>query len=275
MTTKLGTYENVLLEREDGITWVILNRPEKRNAMSPALHHDMVAVLNELEEDAETKVLVLTGAGESWNAGQDLKTYFRELDTQPGARRQASWDSHQWRWEHLLTFPKPTIAMVNGYVFGGAFTPLIACDIAIAAEDAIFGLSEINWGIFPGGLVTRVVADVMSYRDAMYYIMTGDTFTGKEAAAMRLVTRAVPRAKLREETVALARKLMEKNPNALRAAKEVFKMCRNMDYQQAADYMGAKSAALRASDSEGGRDQGIKQFIDDKTYKPGLGAYKR
>lgn len=149
MTTKLGTYENVLLEREDGITWVTLNRPEKRNAMSPALHHDMVAVLNELEGDAETKVLVLTGAGDSWNAGQDLKEYFRALDNDPAGRRQAGWDSHQWRWEHLLTFPKPTIAMVNGYVFGGAFTPLVACDIAIAAEDAIFGLSEINWGIFP------------------------------------------------------------------------------------------------------------------------------
>ena len=83
-----------------------------------------------------------------------------------------------------FTFPKPTIAMVNGFCFGGAFTPLIACDFAIAAEDATFGLSEINWGIFPGGLVSRVLADAMSYRDAMYYIMTGDPFDGKKAAEL-------------------------------------------------------------------------------------------
>jgi trans-feruloyl-CoA hydratase/vanillin synthase len=165
--------------------------------------------------------------------------------------------------------------MVNGYCFGGGFTPLIACDFAIADEEATFGLSEINWGIFPGGLVTRVVADVLSYRNAMYYIMTGDTFNGKEAVAMNLVTKAVPKAQLREETVKLARKLMDKNPNTLRAAKEVYKTCRTMDYWQAAEYMAAKSAQLRANDPEDGRDKGIKQFIDDKTYRPGLGEYKR
>ena len=105
--------------------------------------------------------------------------------------------------------------MVNGFCFGGAFTPLIACDFAIAAEDAIFGLSEINWGIFPGGLVSRVLADAMCYRDAMYYIMTGDPFDGKKAAEMKLINYAVPKEKLREETVKLAKKLMEKNPQVL------------------------------------------------------------
>ena len=275
MTASAKTYETVLVEREDGIVWVILNRPEKRNAMNPALHHDMVDVLRDLAVDEESRVLVLTGAGNSWNAGQDLKEYFRELDNNPAGRRQAGWDAHQWRWEMLNMFPKPTIAMVNGYCFGGAFTPLVACDFAIAAEDAVFGLSEINWGIFPGGLVTRVLADAMTYRDAMYYIMTGDTFTGAQAETMRLVTKAVPGAQLREETVALARKLMEKNPQTLRVAKEVYKTCRTMDYWQAHEYMGAKAAALSAMDPERGRDEGIKQFIDDKTYRPGLGAYQR
>jgi trans-feruloyl-CoA hydratase/vanillin synthase len=165
--------------------------------------------------------------------------------------------------------------MVNGFCFGGAFTPLIACDFAIAAEDAIFGLSEINWGIFPGGLVSRVLADAMCYRDAMYYIMTGDSFDGKKAAEMKLVNYAVPKEKLREETVKLANKLMQKNPQVLRAAKEVYKYCRNMDYAQAEDYMAAKQTALRLTDPEKGRETGMKQFLDDKTYRPGLGNYKR
>jgi trans-feruloyl-CoA hydratase/vanillin synthase len=165
--------------------------------------------------------------------------------------------------------------MVNGYCFGGAFTPLIACDIAIAAEDAMFGLSEINWAVFPGGLVSRVVADAMSYRDAMYHILTGDPFDGKKAAEMRLVTFAVPRERLRDATVELAKKLMRKNPAALRAAKEVFKTSRNMDYWQAEEYMAAKSIALKADDPERGQDKGIKQFVDEKKYRPGFGAYDR
>ncbi len=79
-----------------------------------------------------------------------------------------------------MWFEKPTIAMVNGWCFGGAFTPLVSCDLAIAAEEATFGLSEINWGILPGGNVTRAVAEVMSHRDALYYIMTGLPFDGAE-----------------------------------------------------------------------------------------------
>jgi trans-feruloyl-CoA hydratase/vanillin synthase len=273
MATK--NYQTVKVEKEDGITWVILNRPEKRNAMNPQLHYDMLDALTELETDKETQVVVLTGAGTSWCAGQDLREYFRATDDNPVERRRASRASQEWRWRRLFTFPKPTIAMVNGYCFGGAFTPLIACDFAIAAEDATFGLSEINWGIFPGGLVSRVLADAMSYRDAMYYIMTGDTFDGKKAAEIRLVNFAVPRANLREETVKLAKKLMEKNPQALRAAKEVYKFCRTMDYAAAEDYLSAKGTALRATDPEKGREEGTRQFLDEKTYRPGLGAYQR
>ena len=273
MATK--SYDTVKIEKEDGITWVIFNRPEKRNAMNAQLHIDMLDAVTDLETDSETKVLVLTGAGNSWCAGQDLKGYFRYLDDNPAERRRVSWASQEWRWRRLYTFPKPTIAMVNGYCFGGAFTPLIACDFAIAAEEAIFGLSEVNWGIFPGGLVSRVLAEAVSYRDAMYYIMTGDSFNGKQAATMRLVTFAVPQEKLRGETVKLAQKLMEKNPNVLRAAKEVYKTCRTMDYWQAEDYMAAKGTALRATDPEKGREKGLKQFLDDKTYRPGFGAYKR
>jgi len=120
-----------------------------------------------------------------------------------------------------------------------------------------------------------VLVDVMCYRDALYYIMTGDAFDGKKAAEIKLVNFAVPREQLREETIKFAKKLMEKNPHTLRAAKEVYKMCRTMDYWQAEHYIAAKSTALRATDPEKGREQGIKQFLDDKTYRPGLGAYKR
>jgi len=273
MATK--EYKTVLVEKEDGITWVILNRPEKRNAMSPQLHFDMYDAVTEAEDDPETQVMVITGSGNSWCAGQDLKEYFREGDKNPKLRRQASWCSQEWRWRRLFTFPKPTIAMVNGFCFGGAFTPLVACDFAIAAEDALFGLSEVNWGILPGGLVSRVVTDMMTLRDGLYHAMTGEPFDGKKAAEMRLVNFAVPADQLRAETVKLANKLMEKNPSALRATKQAYKLVRGMDYSQAEDYLAAKGAWIKQADGEGGYDQGIKQFIDDKTYKPGLGPMAR
>src|SRR5438552_1394078 len=122
-------YENILVDRLNGVTTVTLNRPDKRNAMSPALDEEMLDCVIGLEADPDTRVLVLTGAGEAWSAGMDLKLYFRALENNPAARVKAEWTTHQWRWHRLYNFPKPTIAMVNGYCFGGAFTQLVACDI--------------------------------------------------------------------------------------------------------------------------------------------------
>ncbi len=240
-----GTYETVKVERDTGanagITWVTLNRPEKRNAMSPQLHFDMADVLNELESDPETRVLVLTGAGEAWCAGQDLKLFFRELDSKPAERARAGWASHYWRWQKLYTYPKPTIAMVNGYCFGGAFTQLIACDFAFAAEDAKFGLSEVNWGILPGGFVSKALTDALSLRDAVWFAVTGETFDAKTAERTRLINKAVPREKLREETIALAQRLIKLNPEVVKATKIALKNVRSVPHEQAADYLQGKS----------------------------------
>jgi len=141
--------KNVLVEFEDGIAWVSLNRPEKRNSMNPALAYEMLEVLEALEIDDRAGVLVLTGTGESFSAGMDLKEYFRATDGLPTLERLRIYRTNaMWQWRLLAPYPKPTIAMVNGWCFGGAFTPLISCDLAIAAEEAVFGLSEINWGSF-------------------------------------------------------------------------------------------------------------------------------
>jgi feruloyl-CoA hydratase/lyase len=165
--------------------------------------------------------------------------------------------------------------MVNGWCFGAGFNPLVACDIAIAAEEASFGLSEINWGIIPAGNVTKSVAAVMNQRDALYYIMTGEAFDGAKAARMGLVNEAVPRAELKERVTRLARVLLEKNPMALRAAKHAYRRVRDMSWDDAEDYLFAKIDQMRFLDPENGRDKGMSQFLDDKSYRPGLGAYKR
>jgi trans-feruloyl-CoA hydratase/vanillin synthase len=268
-------YETVLIEKEDGITWLIMNRPEKRNAMSPQLHIEMDDALTDLAVDPETQVLVLTGAGEAFCAGQDIRLYFRANDDAPAARAKARHASNQWRWQRLSTFPQPTIAMINGYCFGGGFTQVCACDLAVAADEAVFGLSEVNWGILPGGIVSWNVAQTLNFRDGMYYALTGDTFDGKKAKEIGFVNFSFPQQKLRAETVKLARKLMEKSPAVLRYTKEALRAVRFMNEPQAADYLAAKSDALRFADKEDSRTQGMKQFLDDKSYRPGLGAFKR
>lgn len=271
-----GKWTTVQVDVENGIAWVALNRPEKRNAMSPTLNREMRDVLESLEQDPEVKVLVLTGAGNSWSAGMDLKEYFREVDEQPEVfQEKVRRDASMWQWGLLRMYAKPTIAMVNGWCFGGAFSPLVACDLAIAAETAVFGLSEINWGIPPGNLVSKAVADTMGHRKALQYIMTGATFTGIEAAAMGLINRAVPLDRLREETTILANTLAEKNPVVLRAAKIGFKRCRELTWDQSEDYLYAKLDQALHRDPEDGRSQGMKQFLDEKSIKPGLQSYKR
>ncbi len=267
----MRSLNNVKMEKKDGIGWVILNRPEKRNAMSPALHADMNEALDIMAEDEDVKVVVLTGAGEAWCAGQDLALYFRANDNDPKARARANRISHEWRWNRLVKFPKPTIAMVNGYCYGGAFTQLCACDFAIAANEAIFGLSEVNWGIIPGGIVSWNVADVLSYRDALYYAVTGDPFDGKEAEKIRLVNYSVPKSKLRAETIKLAKKLMTKSPNVLRFTKDAIRAVRRMADTEAQDYLAMKGIACKATDPLPSREEGMRQFLDEKTYRPGLG----
>src|SRR4051812_4149614 len=247
-----GKWQTVKVDvDQDGIAWVILNRPQKRNAMSPTLNREMALVLEALELDAAAKVLVLTGAGESWSAGMDLKEYFREVDGQPEhVQRKVRREAALWQWRMLRTYAKPTIAMVNGWCFGGAFTPLVACDLAIAADEATFGLSEINWGIPPGSVVSRALAETVGSRAGLLYVMTGRTFDGRQAAAMGLVNASVPRERLRAEVESLARELLEKNPVVLTTAKLGFKHCRAMSWEQAEDYLYAKVEQSQFLDRE-------------------------
>ncbi|EPR16332.1 p-hydroxycinnamoyl CoA hydratase/lyase [Sphingomonas sp. BHC-A] len=261
---------------DEGIAWVTLNRPEKRNAMSPTLNSEMLAILEQLELDPRCGVVVLTGAGDSFSAGMDLKEYFRETDGLPPAQvRRIRQTAQAWQWRTLQHFGKPTIAMVNGWCFGGAFTPLVACDLAIAANEAVFGLSEINWGIIPGGNVTKAVQERLRPQDAALYIMTGRNFTGEKAAQMGLVAEAVPLTDLRDHTRALALELLSKNPVVLNAAKIALKKVADMTWDVAEDYLVAKGAQTRVADKTGGRNKGITQFLDEKSYKPGLEGYRR
>jgi trans-feruloyl-CoA hydratase/vanillin synthase len=266
--------ELIVFEVLDRIAWVRFNRPEKRNCMSPKLNRQMMRVLNELEFRDDVGVLVLSGEGSAWSAGMDLKEYFRETEIAGlGAVRGAQREAYGW-WRRLRWYQKPTIAMVNGWCFGGGYGPLFACDLAFAACEAQFGLSEINWGILPGGGATKIARELLSFRQAMYHALMGETIDGRKAAEWGLVNEALPLAELRARVEQVARKLLEKNPVALKAAKDAIRRVGEMTYDNAEDYLVRAQEAANYFDNKG-RKHGIEQFIDDKTYKPGLGAYDR
>lgn len=228
-------YKLIRVERKEDAAFLILNRPEKKNAMSPEMHTEISDALARLANDESFKVLVVTGTGDSFCAGQDLKKYFKENFDKPKEYEKIGRINAEWG-EALRVFPKPTIAMVNGWCIGAGLRVMCLCDLAIASEKAVFILSEINFGLIPAGGVSRVITAAVSERDAMYMSLTGDRVTAAEAEKMRLVNKTVPHDNLLEETMALCRKLAEKDPTALMMTKIMLKRVRNMDYREAVEY---------------------------------------
>jgi feruloyl-CoA hydratase/lyase len=273
--TERAEADTIACEVRDGIAWVKFNRPEKRNCMSPKLNRQMLRVLDSLEFRDDVGVVVLTGEGSAWTAGMDLKEYFRDTEAQ-GLKgiRQSQREAYGW-WERLRWFQKVTIAMVNGWCFGGGYGPLFACDLAFCADEAQFGLSEINWGILPGGGATKVAVDLMPLRKAMYHALLGENLSGKQAESAGLVNESLPAAQLEARVLEVANKLLKKNWETLKATKDAVRRVGEMTYDNAEDYLIRAQEALNFHDKSDGRHQGMRQFLDDKAFKPGLGEYDK
>jgi len=265
--------ETVSLKIENRIAWVSYNRPEKRNCMSPKLNRQMMRVLDSIEFRDDVGVVVLTGEGDAFSAGMDLQEYFRENEAKGlGAIRQSQREAYGW-WDRLRWFEKPTIGMVQGWAFGGAYGPLHALDIVVASDKATFGLSEINWGILPGGGASKVAQELMPFRQAMYHAMMGENLTGQQAAEQGLVTQCVPHDQLKARVIEIAQVLLKKDANALRATKWAMRRMSEMTFDNAMDYLIRAQEALNGMGGAAARKEATKQFLDDKTFKPGLGAF--
>jgi len=266
-------WKTVKVDLEGPVAVVTLNRPQKRNAMSPQLHIDMTDVLEKLRYDNASRVLVITGAGESFCAGMDLKEFFVELKDNPAEFDRIFRMATEWRYRTLRFFPKPVICMINGYCFGGAFTIVEASDLAFAAKEATLGLSEINFKHYPGGSVSKSLANLFRPRDALFYAMTGRTFNGDRAAEIGFVNAAYPLADLRKEVMAVANEIAQKDPDALQACKEAYRLSLEMTAEAAINFAGAKSDQLTLRQKGSWREQGIGDFLEGK-YRPGLGGHE-
>jgi trans-feruloyl-CoA hydratase/vanillin synthase len=267
--------DTVKCEVADGIAWVSFNRPDKRNCMSPKLNRQMLKVIEDLEFRDDVQVLVLTGEGSAWSAGMDLLEYFREAE-QVGLSqvRKHQREAYSW-WERLRWFEKPTVAMINGWCFGGAYGPLFACDLAFCSDEAQFGLSEINWAILPGGGASKVAAELLPFRDAMYHAMMGENLTGPQAAALRMVNESLPADQLKARVVEVCEVLKKKDSQALRATKWAMRRVMEMTYDNAEDYLIRAQEALNQFGGVESRKEATRQFLDAKTFKPGLGVFDK
>ena len=216
---KLMAYENILVETSGRISFLTINRPDKRNALNQATRDDMVHALESLERSPETRVVVITGAGDkAFIAGADIsefegRTALTQREAMKGMRIFTAIDD----------FPKPVIAMINGFCLGGGLETALACDIRIASDTAKLGQPEINLGIIPGGGGTQRLTRLVGEGKSMELILTGDLIDAAQAKAIGLVNEVVPLNDLRSMVVNLATRIAEKSPIALRMAKEAVK----------------------------------------------------
>jgi len=208
--------------REAPIATVQLNRPEAMNALSDELMDALVSTLEQLDDDAETRCIVLTGSDKAFSAGADIKQSF--VDATPASMLAEDLTS---KWERLRQIHKPIIAAVSGYCLGGGCELAMACDIIVASETAQFGQPEVNLGIIPGaGGTQRLTRAVGKYR-ANEIILTGRRVKADEAKAIGLAAQVYPAATWLDDAKALARAIAEKPPIAVRLATEAIDLAWN------------------------------------------------
>jgi len=215
----MATYETITVEKRGRVAVLTIDRPDKLNALSSQVHAEGVAALNELRADEEVRVLVITGSGpKAFIAGADISEF---QDQTPITQRDQF--NQPSLFNSLDSFPKPVIAMVNGFCLGGGNELSMACDIRIASENAKFSQPEINLGIMCGGGGTQRLPKLVGEGRAMEMVLTGDMIDAATAERFGLVNHVYPADQLEAETMKLAEKIAEKAPIALQLSKEAVK----------------------------------------------------
>ena len=212
-------YETIKLERRGSVAVVTINRPDKLNALNKQVHIDGVALLDELRSDNSVRVVVLTGAGEkAFIAGADISEFEGQT---PVTQRDLF--NERTLFNTIDSFPKPVIAMINGFCLGGGNELALACDIRVASENSKFSQPEINLGIMCGGGGTQRLARLIGEGRAMELCLSGDMIDAATAHKFGLLNHVFPADQLEAETLRLAAKIAEKAPIALQLTKEAVK----------------------------------------------------
>jgi len=210
-------FEVVIYEKQDGIAYVTLNRPQALNAYSIRMRDELYEILGAIKDDSEVEVVILKGAGEkAFCAGADLTEFLTAPS--PIIARQARFERDIWG--RFLSVEQPIIAAMHGYVLGSGIEMSLCCDIRLASDDARFGLPEPGLGIIPAAGGSQTLPRTIGQAAALEMLLSGRWVTAEEARRLKLVNRVVPRAELLKEAEKLARKIKSYNPQAVRFAKQ-------------------------------------------------------
>ena len=210
----MSNYQYILVERDERVGIVTLNRPKELNALNTHLIGELASALEEFDRDDEIRCIVLTGAGErAFAAGADIKEMSGKspIDMLLGGFEN---------WSRIRRVKKPLIAAVGGYAFGGGCELAMHCDMIVASENAQFGQPEIKLGIIPGAGGTQRLARTFGKYRAMEMVLTGANFTAQEMADHGLVNRVVPKGEHLNEALKLAKTVAAQAPLAARLAKD-------------------------------------------------------
>ncbi len=212
-------FDTILYERRGQVAWVTLSRPEVHNAFNAKMIEEMTEAVHRVKEDGAVRIVVLTGSGKSFCAGADLN-WLREIVSYSFEQNLEESRALADVLFQLYTLPKPTIAMVNGAAIGGGTGFLSACDIAVAAEEAVFGLSEVKIGLVPAAISPYVLRKIGESK-AREYFLTGKRISAKKAYEIGLVNEVVPLEKLNESVDCLIENLLTSGPEAMAGCKEL------------------------------------------------------
>ncbi|MFY9571221.1 MAG: enoyl-CoA hydratase-related protein [Blastocatellia bacterium] len=249
--------ENVLIEKRGRIAIVTVNRPDKLNALNIATRNDILAAFEQLEGDDDVRVVVITGAGEkAFIAGADIN----EFGAMTAIKQRAVMKGRR-AFDSVEDFPKPVIAMINGFALGGGCELALACDIRIASTKARLGQPEIKLGIIPGGGGTQRLTRLVGEGKSMELILTGDMISADEAKALGLVNHVFAPEELEAKTMELAERIAELSPVALAMAKASVKNASRMNLREGLDSEVDLFALCFSSED---KEEGVRAFIEKR-----------
>jgi len=254
-------YKTLMYEKKENIGLLTINRPEKMNALSQELTAELSLLLDEIENDDELRVIVITGAGDkAFVAGADINELV-DRDARLGRRVSRERQEIFSRIENLHV---PVIAAVNGYALGGGLELALACSIRICSEKAQFGAPEVKLGIIPGDGGTQRLPRLVGQGRAMEMIITGDFIDAQEAYRIGLVNKVFPPEKLKEEAMELAKKIASRPPLAVRYAKEAVNRSQEGD---SASGFALESYLHALSCTTEDKKEGVSAFLEKRKGK--------
>jgi len=249
--------QTVLIDREGRVAILTIHRPDKLNALNEEVRVELLAALAAIETDDTVGVVVITGSGEkSFIAGADIGEFAGRspFDQRFAMRSPRIFDI-------MASFPKPVIAMINGFCLGGGCELSMSCDMRIASDKARFGQPEINLGLIPGGGGTQRMPRLVGMGNAMRLILSGDMIPAAEAKEIGLVDLVFPADELRAKTLELARKIASKSPLTLKVAKEAMRASEKLAIEDGITYERDLFCLCFSSKD---KDEGVAAFLEKR-----------